>query len=110
MTPAAAIKSLDRQLALHGSALVLKRGTNPAAPAASVTVKGFEGREVPKELVGAAKQGDSVIITSPTALGAFGEPKAGDWCDFAGRTQSVIFARRRLVADTLVRLELLVRG
>lgn len=110
MTPAEAIRLLDGQLQEHGSTLVLKRGTNPAAPSASATVKGFKGREIPKELVGMAKQGDSVIITSPTSLGAFGEPRAGDWCDFSGRTRSIIFVHRRELADVLVRLELLVRG
>lgn len=109
MTPSTAIRSLDRQLSLHGSTLVLKRGDNQT-PSATVTVKGYQTSLRPEKFVGSSKQGDSMIVLSPTGLGAYGEPLEDEWAVFGGRTLSVYFVRRKLVANTLVRIELLVRG
>ncbi len=108
-TPAGMISRLDASIARRGSALVLKRG-DLSSPSAAVTVKGFEIDMDPAQFVGNARQGDSLIILSPTGLGAYGEPMEGDWTEFAGRTRSVYFIRRKVVANVLVRLELMVRG
>lgn len=108
-TPAGAISRLDAAIARRGSTLVLKRG-DISAPSATVTVKGYETDIDPTKFVGNSKQGDSLIILSPTGLGAFGEPLEDDWTELGGRTRSVYFVRRKMLANVLVRLELMVRG
>ncbi|MCO5071137.1 MAG: hypothetical protein M9944_08025 [Rhizobiaceae bacterium] len=110
MKPADAIKALDRALAAGGSTLVLKRGSDVQAPDATVTVRGSETALKPEKFVGSSRQGDSVIILSPTRLGAYGEPTEDDWAVFGGKTRSIYFVRRREIDDVLVRLELMVRG
>lgn len=108
-TTAGAISRLDAAIGRRGSALVLKRG-DVSAPSVMVTVKGYENDIDPAKFVGNSKQGDSLIILSPTGLGAYGEPLEGDWTEFGGRTRSVYFVRRKMLANVLVRLELMVRG
>ena len=109
-TPAGAIARLDAALARKGSTLVLKRGSDLQAPEATVTVRGSETALKPEKFVGSSRQGDSVIILSPTGLGAYGEPTEDDWAVFGGKTRSVYFVRRKEIYDVLVRLELMVRG
>jgi len=108
-TPAGMIARLDAAIARRGSTLGLKRG-DPSNASAAVTVKGFEIDMDPAKFLGNARQGDSLIILSPTGLGAYGDPLEGDWTEFAGRTRSVYFIRRKAVANVLVRIELMVRG
>ncbi len=106
MSPADAIAMLDRQIGKHGQSLKFKRGDGAVAP-----MRGFVRSFKAGELVGTLKQGDRSIVLSPTALGAFGPPKGQDKVSFhAGGSATVQSAELVHLNDTLVRINLVVRG
>ncbi len=98
MTPSQAIAMLDRQLARHGEDVSLNGGTKRAF------VRGYK----PDELVGDVRQTDRLVVLSPTDLGA--QPVRGGKVVIAGKTHNIEAAGLTLLANTLVRIDLRVRG
>lgn len=108
MTPAQAIAMLDRQLASHGQDVTLQL-VNDGAVSSSETQRGFVRGFRPDELVGGITQNDSKIVLSPTGLGSV--PKKNSRVVVSGGTPRNVQAVHEIrVADTLVRIELQVRG
>lgn len=107
MTPAQAIAMLDRQLAKHGSSVVLARVQTAGN---TTTVKAHVRDFRLDELTGNLKQDDTKVILSPTGLAAYGIPKRGDWISVRGKRRSVENVDPFALADVPVRYELVVRG
>jgi hypothetical protein len=109
VTPATAIGMLDRELARHGQTIVLSRaGGSPTDATCRGFVRGFK----PDEIIGSVQQLDSKVILSPTSLGAgnWPIPVDGDRVKVAGVWKRVMAATGVTLADTVVRVELQVRG
>jgi hypothetical protein len=117
MTPTAIIAALDRAVAISGEDITLRRltlgpsGTQiPLDVDCRACVRGYR----PDELVADIKQGDSLVILSPT------EMKAHQWTwpprvqtdrvVIGDRQRTVIAANPITVGGELVRVELQVRG
>lgn len=112
MNAAAAIASLDRQLAAHGQSVTLKRGA-PAAPDNSATVNAFVRGKRRDELAGGASQEVRTVVLSPTGLAAASwpdQPKKDDWLTVEGRDRIVLEAERILFGGTAIRHELKIKG
>jgi hypothetical protein len=108
MTPAQMIADLDEALARVGSTVALRK-TNTTT--GQVTVKARVRFYAPAEIAGIIEQGDSKVVLSPTGLGAFGVPPQGGFVVTAdGTPRRIITPTPIYVADTLVRIELQVRG
>lgn len=114
MTPADAIAALDRQIAKHGQAIVLSRlvkGGDPLERPHRAFVRGYR----PDELSGGIQQGDTLLVISPTGMpaefaGDANRLKAVDRIAFGGRVRNVQFVVPVTMGDTLVRLNVTVRG
>ncbi|WP_428031493.1 hypothetical protein [Ancylobacter sp.] len=119
MTPDAAIGSLNRQLRKHGHDAILRRSTWSGTERADfevgvrITLRGYR----PDEIIGGIMQGDSEVVLAPTQLRAEGWPsgeaelpRQGDTIVSAGRPRSVVGVDPRFIGDTLVRINLQVRG
>lgn len=107
MSPEQAIAALDRQIALHGQDVVLRRGT------ADYPMRGWVRGYRPDELAGGIQQGDSDVVLSPTDLAAAGfpgPPKRLDVLVTAGRARSVQLADPVQIGGKTVRHNLQVRG
>lgn len=128
-TPAEEIASLDRALLLDGEDVVLQRMTATAGTqtvAASVTCRGHVrslGRGyAANELAGQTQQQDQIVILSPTEITAAGWtsgrhanedtriPMKGNRLVIGGRATTVQSAQPIRPANTLIRIELQVRG
>lgn len=109
MTPAQAISALDRQLAAHGRSMRLVR---PGGGLADGVGRGFCRDFKPEELVGSVHQGDRLAILSPTWLQPIGwmAVEEGDRVSFGGRWYRVQAPDLVEIADTVVRVELHLRG
>lgn len=108
MTPAEAIRSLDRQLAEHGQDIVLRKGNTTVG---EKTVRAFVRGFKPSELIGGIKQGDKKVIISATALSGFGAVSEIAAAFFDGLPRSVQGEPEILrIANTIVRVNLTVRG
>lgn len=129
-TPAQLIQALDRNLALAGHDIVLRRMERQTpvlfAPAADVTVRaavrsigrGYQSAE----LIGSIAQGDLNIIISPTQIIAAGwssgrvppdderVPVKGNVIISGGRKYTVEGCVPIRVQNVLVRIEMQVRG
>lgn len=111
MTPAEAIASLDRQLALHGEGVVLRRTSYVGTSHTHVDrpsrghVRGYR----PDELIGNIAQGDRKVILSPTGLGG-DLPKRGDTVLIGGRSHMIEAAPAIQIGSVVVRVDLQVRG
>jgi hypothetical protein len=116
VTPAAAIAALDRQLAVHGETVTLRRDTaGPGAATVALTVelraivRGF----TPADQEGFAVQGDTILVISPTEMTArqwCWPPQAGDHVTLRGYDRVVRAPDLVRVDDVLVRINLAVRG
>lgn len=109
MTPAQAIAALDRHLARHGRTMRLVRAAGGLADGVG---RGFARDFKPEELVGSIQQGDRLAILSPTWLGPIGwlAVKAGDRVNFGQRWYRVQAPDLIEIGDTVVRVELHLRG
>jgi hypothetical protein len=121
MTPAGAISMLDRQIAEHGQTITLRR---PGTPGVEAELPAFVRGYRPEELVGAIIQGDSEVTISPTDIASSGWPGAlaqtdgtdpmvprkGDKVVLKGRVRNIEAAVPIYIADTPVRVKLMVRG
>lgn len=108
MTPAQAIASLDRQLALHGEDVALRHMT-AGAIVSTETVRAFVRGYKPDEVIGAIQQGDGKIALSPTGLGS--APKQNDKVVIGGvKVRNVQSLEEVRLAGVVVRYNLQVRG
>lgn len=106
-TAAEAIAELDRALSLSGQTVAVKK-TTAGVPAQGDSQPAFVRGYKPDELVGDVRQNDLRIILSPTGLAEL--PEKG-WKVLArGKTRNVEAAEHISMGDTVVRIELQVRG
>lgn len=114
MTPQAAIAALDRQLAQHGQAVILRRDTGTDPQPLDVTVRAWPIGNEAVELQGRLKQGQRLVVLSPTEMARAQwcwPPRADDLVILPGDVPtSVLSVEEKRLGDTLVRLELVVRG
>ncbi|RVJ16569.1 hypothetical protein [Sinorhizobium medicae] len=113
MTPAQATAALDRQLAVHGEAIKLRRGSKDA-PSIVIALTGFvRGYKASDVVPGSGiSQLDSKVIVSPTDLAAWPSPlpKNGDWCEIDGQFRQIVSHDHLKLDDVVVRIELQVKG
>jgi hypothetical protein len=107
MTPAEAIAMLDDQIARNGQTLKFKRGNGQP-----VSMRGFVRGFKPDELVGTLKQGDRIIVLSPSTIGTFGVPQTLDKVAFLAGSSATVQSPPEQVHmdDVLVRINVVVRG
>lgn len=114
MTPAAAIASLDRQLAAHGQDVVLRRytGVGSARASTDATVRAIVRDYRPDELVGGITQGDTQVVLSPTDVLAGGGPmpQKGDQIVVDGKPRTIAAAPPVRVGNTVARFNVQVKG
>lgn len=116
MTPQAAIDMLDRQLAKHGSDIEMYRivGSGPSATkqGLGVAIRAHVRTLNEDELTGTLTEDDHMIILSPTSFAAWppGRPGKGDKAMLNGQACNVEVPRPITISNTLVRLELKVKG
>lgn len=104
------IRSLDRAIKRAGQSVVIKRPADGSTKALTIigAVRGYK----PTELVGNLKQGDSLLVISPTDFAGWGgdlEPTS-DFVEYNGRTRAVQAVDPVYVRNVLVRLNVTVRG
>ncbi|MDW9773024.1 hypothetical protein GOA89_14990 [Sinorhizobium meliloti] len=113
MTPAQAIAALDRQLAVHGETIKLRRGTKDA-PAVIMAVSGFVRGYKASDAVpnSGITQKDSKVIVSPSDLAPWPSPlpQGGDWCEIDGQFRQIISHDHIKLDSVVVRIELQVKG
>lgn len=107
MTPAEMIAELDAKLLAVGSTVLLRK-TNSAA--GQVSARARVRFYKPDEIAGIIQQGDSKVVLSPTGLEAFGVPPQNGFVVVAGSPRRIIAPNPITIDDTLVRIELQVRG
>lgn len=107
-TAAHAIAKLDEALAKAGETIGWQI-TTAGVPATATSHLAFVRGYKPDELVGGIEQGDARVILSPTGL--TGRPKRGDKIVTGGtRTMNIQAVDEVRLTDTLVRIDLQVRG
>lgn len=112
MTPASAIASLDRQLALHGQAVTLMRG-DVATPDNTAALTAFVRGKRREDMEGGASQTVRDVILSPTGLVAASwpdVPKKGDWLTAEGVTRALLEVEVIRFGGSVIRYELKVKG
>ncbi len=114
MTPAAAIASLDRQLAQHGQSVTLRRLVPNEPDAVEHATRAFVRNYRPQEVTGGITIGSSNVVLSPTGLAgsAFAAelPKVTDKVVILGRPRNIMATEPVVIADVLVRINLVVAG
>jgi hypothetical protein len=116
MTPTEAIAKLDGQLALHGETVTLRRYTAPTGnprPKIDVTARALVRVISNPQLVGEVSQDETHISLSPTAVTAAAWPlpvQSGDKIVVQGIERNIDTPKPILLNDTLVRINLVVRG
>lgn len=130
MSAAQEIADLDNHLSLDGQDIVLRRvkGTSLATQQnVDVTCRAFVRGFAPNELVGSITQQDRKVILSPTQIDEADWPadeadstslidpriprkNRGDKCIIGGKLYSVEAAEGILIDDTLIRINMVVRG
>lgn len=118
MSPSQAINALDRQLAAHGQGITLRRysGVGPSRVPVDVTVRARVDDYRPEELSGGIVQGDTRVIISPSQILAAAWPspqdwpRAGDQVVINGRVRNVEAPVLLKINDTVVRIEIQVKG
>ena len=108
-TPRGAISRLEDAISRRGETVTFQSQT---AGVMEVTVKAFVRFTESSDLVGAVQQTLRNIVISPTGFEAWpdGHPVEDDWCVMAGWECSIQAAKPKRMADTLVRIELMVKG
>ncbi|MBB4653011.1 hypothetical protein GGQ99_004795 [Aminobacter niigataensis] len=101
------IADLDAALLEAGSTIQLRK-TNTAV--GQISVRARVRFYKPDEIVGIIQQGDSKVVLSPTGLGAFGVPPQNGFVVVDGAPRRIVSANPIEIVDTLVRIELQVRG
>ncbi|KQU79821.1 hypothetical protein ASD00_36030 [Ensifer sp. Root31] len=113
MSPAQAIAALDRQIAVHGQAVRVRRGDKDATTALAAMlgfVRGYKADDVIRQ--SGISQEDSKVILSPSHLSTWPKPypQKGDWCEVDGRFRAIVAADHLKLNDVVVRIELQVKG
>jgi hypothetical protein len=110
MMPVQAIAMLDGQIARHGETLLLLTVAAGVPVEPGTTVRGFVRGYKPEQIIagGDIKQNDRMVVLSPTGLPAL--PAVGSKVRIRGKIHNVQSAYPIRLADTLVRVELQVRG
>jgi hypothetical protein len=112
MTAQDAIDALDRQLAQVGTPIMIRRAAGTVIERPHVAFpRGYK----PNELVGGLQQGDTLLVISPTDMPREFASEAdmirrGDKIRLTGRIRNVEFVEPVLIGETLVRLNVTVRG
>lgn len=112
-TPSAAIARLNAALQRRGENVTVRRYTAPTGtprPKTDIATRGHVRAARADELAGAIKQNQLKVIISPTGLSSLLPIRTGDKLMVAGAEKNVEFANHIRVADTLVRIELMVQG
>jgi hypothetical protein len=116
MTPAQMIATLNSQLALNGETVVLRRYTAPTGsprPKVDVSAKGFVRAVGNPALVGEVNQVETHVTLSPTEATVASWPlpvRTGDKIVIQSIERNIDEVHPILVADTLVRINLVLRG
>lgn len=115
MTPQAAISALDRALSINGETITLRRTTVPSLIPLDVKVTANVAGYQPQELISGSGivQGDAKVILSVTEMKRrqwVWPPKVNDKCVVDGKVKTVLAVNPFNMNDTLVRIELQVRG
>lgn len=116
MTPTQIIATLNATLALDGETVVLRRYTAPTGnprPKTDVTARGFVRVRTNPALVGEVSQVETHVALSPSEAVAAGWPlpvRTGDKIVIQSIERNIDEVHPFLVADTLVRINLVVRG
>lgn len=116
MTPEAAIGALDRQLAIHGEDILLRRETKGAGTLLIPFDCGVRAKVrdyTAAELVGELQQGDSQVILSPSEMTDRqwpAPPRKGDKVVIKGKVRAVMNVVPFDIGGTVARYELSVRG
>jgi hypothetical protein len=107
MTPSQLIADLDAALARTGQRVIIRKTNSTDG---QVTVRARVRFYKPDEIAGIIQQGDSKVILSPTGLDEFGVPPQNGFVVVNGSPRRIVLPNPIYVADTLVRIELQVRG
>lgn len=110
MQPATAIAMLHRQILANGEWALIRREGAPAVEADVMAVFVPGGWT---DVVTGVAQADGLLITSPAWLDAAsfpGLPRKGDRVKVQDRWRNVEDIRARTIGQTLVRVELRVKG
>lgn len=108
MTPDHAIAKLQRQLALHGQNVDLRKIEGGQTQSEALAQRAFVRGYKPEELVGQIQQGDRNVVLLPDAVAV--ALKKGDKIVIAGATASVEVAEIVRMNDIAVRVNVRVRG
>lgn len=106
-TPAGMISRLDAALERRGETVILRKSNSTVG---QVSVKAKVRAYRPDEIAGILQQGDSQVILSPTGLSVFGLPPQNGFVVAGDVPRRIVGVTPIRVADTLVRIELQVRG
>lgn len=119
MTPAQTIAALNRQLAAHGTPVVLRRYQPGTDTPVDLLLRAFVRGFGPDQLVGGVKATDSKFILSPSGLvsptwpGAAGGdpfPTAGDFLVVNGAERKIEAALPVMMAGEAVRFDGIILG
>lgn len=106
-TPAGWIARLDADLARRGRDIILRKSNTATG---QITVKAKVRGYRPDEVTGIIVAGDSKVIISATGLETFGVPPSNGFAVWDGVPRRIIVPTPIYDGNTLVRVELQVRG
>jgi hypothetical protein len=104
---------LDRQLSQHGEDIVVRRYTAPTGeprPKTDLTVRAFVRAVKAEEMIGTITQTASTVVIGPAGLSALWPLRKNDKTVIAGRERNVEAVKPILLANVLVRVDLVVAG
>lgn len=113
MTAASNIADLDAALARTGETVIVKHWTATSGaprPSVSASIKASVRPVKADELTAGIDQTWSKVVLSPTGLSALLPLAKGDKITIQGRERHIELPKPILVADTLVRIDVLVSG
>lgn len=114
MTPADAIGALDRQLAAHGQKVTVVRYTapsgNPRPTVELVDINAFVRAVGSEDIAGDIKATSSKVTLSPTDIASFWPLLDSDKIKIAGKVRAVQLVKPVMLANVLVRCNLMVSG
>lgn len=97
----------------HGQAATMRLSLGTTPPTfTDVSVRVFIRDYRPEQLVGALQQGDrsAILRNTELAAGAHRAPRKGDRLVASGVTYTVQAVETRLLADTVIRHDMMIRG
>lgn len=110
MTPNQAISALDRQLAMHGQTVILRRYSgNPRQPS-DIEIRAFVRPVKAEQMAGDIDSTFENVVVSPTGCLAMWPLLKGDKVVIDGRERNIEFPKMKKLNDAFVRADLLVGG